>query len=113
MFQKRRNGHETTFLKKAILNPLRQLRNLLLTVALVTLPAFCLSQGLPESAQPRPGAPVKQPQAAPEDLPEIEVLPMGEAAPPGASKVLTKLRGIEFQGISSYSDVDLKEYYQE
>ena len=38
---------------------------------------------------------------------------MGDAAPPGASKVLTKLRGIEFKGISSYSDADLKKYYQE
>ena len=107
MFRKRRNNHED------ISSSFRLSRGVLLAVALLVSPTFCLSQELPESAQPRPGTPVIQPPTTPENLPEIEVLPMGEAAPPGASKVLTKLRGIEFQGISSYSDVDLKEYYQE
>ena len=113
MFRKRRNNHVAAYLKEAIFSSLKQFREQLTAVALVMFSGFCLAQDLPESAQPRPGTPVIQPKATPEDLPEIEVLPMGEAAPPGASKVLTKLRGIEFQGISSYSDVDLKEYYQE
>ncbi len=83
-----------------------------ISLILVSLCSFSFAQGFPESAKPRPGAPIIQPQKNIEELPEIEVYPMGEAAPPGASKIISMLKGINFVGVTRYSDADLKEYYQ-
>lgn len=102
-----------TILSTTLLIPSRNFKELAMALGFLSLTSFSIAQDIPESAQPRPGPPVTQPQIIVEDLPEIEVLPMGDAAPPGASKVFTLLHGIEFQGISSYTEEDLKEYYLE
>ncbi len=75
--------------------------------------SFSIAQKLPEPAQPRPEPPISQPEISKDKIPEVELLPLGGAAPPGASKVFTVFRGIKFQGLTRYTEENFKEYFQD
>ena len=75
--------------------------------------SLVFSQPIPEPAQPRPGTPAIRPEPESKQLPEVEILPLGGAAPPGASKVFAKFQDIEFVGLTRYSKDEFKPYYQQ
>ncbi len=95
-----------------LLERLFSFREALLCYLILVNPSLAFCQPIPEPAQPRPGTPVTQPEIESKQLPEVEILPLGGAAPPGASKVFTKFQGVEFEGLTRFSEDELKQYYQ-
>ena len=87
--------------------------SVILGTALASFPFICVPQKLPEPARPRTGPPVVQPEIPSEELPRIEVQPLGGEAPPGASKIFLILRNVMVEGVTVYSDDILEKFYAE
>ena len=85
----------------------------LLFWSLSAVSMHCAAQVLPEPARPRPGPPTQFPQAPSEQLPPIEVEPLGGEAPPGASGIFLVLRGIDLDGVSAFDAKELEPFYHD
>ena len=98
---------------KLFVKPQKKDFKVFLISLLFVISPVSIAQKLPEPAQPRPEPTITQPESSEEEIPDVELLPLGGAAPPGASKVFTKFQGIRFQGLTQYSEEELKQYFQQ
>ncbi|MGR8930970.1 MAG: ShlB/FhaC/HecB family hemolysin secretion/activation protein [Gammaproteobacteria bacterium] len=62
----------------------------------------CYAQQIPSPVQPQPFPETERPKFPTEEIPKIQIEPLGEEAPPGASKTFTVLRDIIVDDSSVY-----------
>ena len=72
-----------------------------------------VAQVLPPPVEPRPSKPIERPQLPTEKIPEVEVEPMGDEAPPGATKIFTVLRDIVIEDVTVYEKNYLRSFYEQ
>ena len=79
----------------------------------VLVSGISVAQVLPPPVEPRPIKPIERPEFPKEKIPEVKVEPMGDEAPPGATKIFTVLRDMVIEDVTVYEKNYLRTFYEQ
>jgi len=80
---------------------------------ILLLPGYSVAQVIPPVVQPRPVAPVERPKIPKAKVPAVKVEPIGDEAPPGATKIFIVLQDIVVEDATVYENSYFRRFFQQ